>query len=85
MPDILGQFTGTVDAAGGGMVTIVVDVNQAPRVSEGDRVQVMVIPKPLTTDELVIALEAIDTELLTDPRRARQRLVDLRQRVLDSR
>ena len=37
---ILGSFDGTVDAAGGGIVTIVVAVNQLPRVQEGDEVRV---------------------------------------------
>lgn len=37
---VLGSFDGTVDAAGGGLVTIVVKVNQLPRVREGDIVRV---------------------------------------------
>jgi hypothetical protein len=31
-------YEGTVDAAGSGLVTIVVDANQIPRIAEGDRV-----------------------------------------------
>jgi hypothetical protein len=36
-----GEFTGVVDAASNGLVTIVVDVNCLPRIKEGDAVAVV--------------------------------------------
>ena len=41
MSDMVRTFEGTVDAAGEGLVTIVVAPNCLPRISEGDKVHVM--------------------------------------------